>query len=268
MSSNSIITSLILIIICSCQEVDISILDKGPYSIVLIAGQSNTLSGKGLDPILDAPMEGIMQLGRLGKSDLRIIEAFEPLQHHGAGKDKIGFGLSFAKLLKAHLDGDSKILIIPCGSGGTGFSNHFWNKGDELYMDAVERTKMVLERNAESKLECILWHQGESDVGSPTYEADLDNFIISLRDDLKAYNVPFILGGMVPFWVEQDNNRIVQQQIIANTVNRHNLVGYADPEIPFRIEKEDNSFNMVHYNAQGQRELGKRYFDEFLELTQ
>ena len=96
----------------------------------------------------------------------------------------------------------------------------------------------------------------------------MDNFIISLRDDLKAYNVPFILGGMVPFWVEQDNNRIVQQQIIANTVNRHNLVGYADPEIPFRIEKEDNSFNMVHYNAQGQRELGKRYFDEFLELTQ
>jgi hypothetical protein len=124
----------------------------------------------------------------------------------------------------------------------------------------------MIENNPESVLTSILWHQGESDVGSPSYETDLDNFIINIRNDLNATNVPFIVGGMVPFWVDQSIERIQQQQqqqLIMTVVNRHNYIGYANSELPFRIEKQDNFFDVVHYDAEGQRELGKRYFNEY-----
>ena len=116
-------------------------------------------------------------------------------------------------------------------------------------------------------LTSILWHQGESDVGSPSYETDLDNFIINIRNDLNAANVPFNIGGMVPFWVDQTVERIQQQHLIMTAANRHNYIGYANPELPFRIEKEDNFFDVIHYDAEGQRELGKRYFNEYVLLA-
>ena len=50
-------------------------------------------------------------------------------------------------------------------------------QGDELYSDAVARVRHVMENNPSSELTAILWHQGESDVGSVSYENDLDNFI-------------------------------------------------------------------------------------------
>tara|TARA_B110000027_G_scaffold27300_1_gene29847 strand:- start:123 stop:914 length:792 start_codon:yes stop_codon:yes gene_type:complete len=234
-----------------------------PYSIVLIVGQSNTHSGIGLNSEIDTAENGISQLGRFGADDMQIISASEPLQHHTKDDNKIGFGLTYAKLLKEFSDLPSRILIIPCGYGNTGFRDNHWNQGDYLYNDAVTRVRTVIENNPESVLTSILWHQGESDVGSPSYETDLDNFIINIRNDLNATNVPFIVGGMVPFWVDQSIERIQQQQLIMTVVNRHNYIGYANPELPFRIEKQDNFFDVVHYDAEGQRELGKRYFNEY-----
>ena len=65
----------------------------------------------------------------------------------------------------------------------------------------------VMENNPGSELTAILWHQGESDVGSVSYENDLDNFIYDIRSDLNAFDVPFILGGMVPFWVDKYDDK-------------------------------------------------------------
>jgi|TARA_B110000858_G_scaffold131657_1_gene149729 hypothetical protein len=260
---------LILLIFVSCSKNKIQVNEPAevPYSIVLIVGQSNTHSGIGLNSELDTTEDGISQLGRFGADDMQIISATEPLQHHTKDDNKIGFGLTFSKLLKEFLDLPSRILIIPCGYGGTGFRDNHWNQGDYLYADAVNRVTTVIENNPESVLTSILWHQGESDVGSPSYETDLDNFIINIRNDLNAANVPFILGGMVPFWVDQTIERKQQQQLIMTAVNRHNYIGYTNPELPFRIEKQDNFFDVVHYDAEGQRELGKRYFNEYLLLA-
>lgn len=237
------------------------------YSVVLIVGQSNTHSGIGLNTELDTAEEGIVQLGRFGTDDMQIISAVEPLQHHTKDDNKIGFGLTYAKLLKEHLNSSRQILLVPCGFGGTGFRDSHWNQGDYLYSDAVNRVRSIINSNPGSELTSILWHQGESDIGSPSYEADLDNFIINLRSDLNVPNVPFILGGMVPYWVDQAIERVQQQTLIMNVVNRHPFVGYANPELPFRIQKEDNLVDEIHYDAAGQRELGRRYFSEYLLLT-
>ncbi|MEL0239133.1 MAG: sialate O-acetylesterase [Gammaproteobacteria bacterium] len=234
--------------------------------VVLIVGQSNTHAGIGYDSELDKTVDGIKQLGRFGNDNMKIIDATEPLHNHTASENKIGFGLTFSKLLKNYLKTEKNIILVPCGFGGTGFSQNNWNKGDELYSDAVARVKYVMENNPGSELTAMLWHQGESDVGSMSYENDLDNFINDIRNDLNAFDIPFILGGMVPFWVDKYDLRIKQQEIISNTVNRLNLIGYANPELPFRIEKQDNLFDEIHFDAVGQRELGKRYFSEYIRL--
>ncbi|MEO9890999.1 sialate O-acetylesterase [Aurantibacter sp.] len=236
------------------------------YDIILIAGQSNTHGGRGYNSILDASDESIKQLGRSNSENYNIIDGVEPLDHYTKSTGKIGFGLTFAKLYKSQQDIAKKILIIPCGKNSTSFKDNNWNKGDELYEDAVERVKYIINNYPGSSLKTILWHQGENDVYNDNYQKDIDIFINNIRQDLNSPSVPFILGGMVPYWVEQDQTRIEQQQIIQNTPNRISNTGYADPSLPTVINKAVNTDDEIHFDAEGQREMGKRYFENYLQI--
>ena len=99
--------------------------------VVLIVGQSNTHAGIGYDSELDKTVDGIKQLGRFGNDNMKIIDAAEPLHNHTASEYKIGFGLTFSKLLKNYLKTKKNIILVPCGFGGTGFAKNNWNTGDE-----------------------------------------------------------------------------------------------------------------------------------------
>ena len=81
------------------------------FNVILIAGQSNTHAGIGFNSNLDSPVSEIKQLGRFGEDNMRLIEAKEPLQHHTAENNKIGFGLTYAKLLFEYLNEDKKIYM-------------------------------------------------------------------------------------------------------------------------------------------------------------
>jgi len=238
---------------------------KDSYDIILVIGQSNTLAGNGGDIAIG--INDIKQLGRFNENNMQVIEATEPLDHHSKRANHIGFAMTFARLYeKEMLASNRHLLMIPCGKGGTGFYGHFWNKGDTLYQDAVDRVKYCLEKFPSSRVIAILWHQGESDVDNPHYQADLDSMIENIRADINAPSVPFILGGMVPYWVQQDEKRIRIQSIIQSTPTRIDLTEYADPTIPSVISKVDDNVDIYHYDADGQRELGKRYFDAFKRL--
>ena len=237
----------------------------GEYDIILVIGQSNTHQGIGLDRKLDKPSNNIKQLGRFGWNDYKIIPATEPLEHISSLPGCIGFALTFAKEYeKEFLEKGRKVLIIPAGMGSTGFLNNYWNPGDTLYQDAVARTNFVLD-NCNSKLVAILWHQGENDIENPDFQKRLDTMIVKMRKDLRGENnkVPFILGGLVPYWTSQDNSRIRLNTIIANTVRRVEYTGFADPTKPEVIVKPDNDFVSIHFDAAGQREMGRRYFSEY-----
>ncbi len=237
--------------------------------LILVVGQSNTHAGFGLNEVLDAPQDGIYQLGRFGNNNC-VIQACEPLDHHTRTADRIGFALTFAKLLHQHLQGAEDLIIVPCGYGGTGFIDNHWNKGDDLYEDAVSRVQLLQETYPDASLAAILWHQGETDVvlGNTAYQTDLDNFIDDLRTDVGNDTVPFVLGGMVPFWVNQAADRQALQQILKDTPQRLAHSAYADPDLPFVIVKPDNTFDEIHYDAVGERELGQRYFDVYLQLVE
>lgn len=240
---------------------------KAP-KIILVAGQSNTHSGVGLDSSLDAPQDGIYQLGRFGDNNYRITLATEPLEHHSRQDNKIGFALTFSKLIDAHLNDQHDIVIVPCGSRGTGFIDNRWNKTNDLYDDAVQRVNRILSEVPESSLIAVLWHQGEKDVNNERYRETLDRFINNIRTDLKDPAIPFIMGGMVPYWVSKDSTRLKHQEVLKDTPQRHYNVGYADPQFPFKIEKVDNTIEEIHFDAVGQRELGRRFFQQFLTITQ
>lgn len=265
---SSQICFILIFLILGCENSDEISLNKS-FNIVLIIGQSNTHSGIGLDPLLDIGNSRIKQLGRFGDQNMQIIDATEPLHHHTRANNKIGFGLTFSKIYIKYFENDENdLLLIPCGYGGTGFVDKWWNKGDDLYLDAISRVNHIIEKYPQSTIRAILWHQGESDVGNENYQDDLDTFINDIRGEFLNDTIPFILGGMVPYWVGLKDSRKIQQEIILGTRERLSKIGYADPTFPFLIEKENNDLDAVHYNAEGQRELGQRYFEEYINVAE
>ncbi len=266
----------VIFTITSCQREVIEPFN-GPYDVVLLMGQSNTLAGKGYNYYLDGIDPRVMQLGRFGVDDHQVIFAYEPLQNRTPLDSCIGFALTFSKLYAAsRLGTDRKVLIIPCGANGSGFiRNGGWNREDSLYKDAVERTNFVLKQYPGSKLTCILWHQGEAEYsfGPGFYQGAFERMKKSLSLDIKTEkvdSVPFILGGLVPYWINtfffRDNVRGIDS-VLRNQPNRTPFTGFADPTRPFVIEKPDNKVNDIHFDANGQREMGRRYFREYERLT-
>ena len=164
---NTVIKVLLILLFCvfSCYDNDKLIeYEITAPKIILVAGQSNTCYGIGLDLLKDFEVNGIYQLGRFGNQNFKIIPAEEPLQHHSRSEGKIGFALTFAKLLFNSYSGNVDIIIVPCGFGSTGFIDQRWNKSDDLYNDAVNRVNFLKKKYPLSEVVAILWHQGEKDA--------------------------------------------------------------------------------------------------------
>ncbi len=251
-------------VLCQAQK------EFDSYDVFLIVGQSNTLHGCCQDPGISIADPLIKQLGRF-EQDSMIIPAKEPLMHHHTGPDWTSFAMTFARLYeKEHLEEGRKILLIPCGRGGSGFVNKAWNPGDFYYKDAVARTNYVMSRFPNAKLKAVFWQQGEKDAGENNrhYQENLDCMIKAMRSDIAAAgdHTPWLMGGMVPYWVEQKKKRGEFQDLIANTVDRHPNIHYVSPYEPFVIQKDDNEIDEIHYDYKGQLELGKRYFDVFSKV--
>ena len=257
----------------SQEESDSIVTSDETYDVFLVAGQSNTLNGCCRDPSIQKEDSLIVQLGRFDNDNLKVIPAREPLAHHNAKPNRIGFAMTFAKLYKEkYLKEGRKVLLIPTGHGGTGFIDNHWNPGDDLYEDALMRVNYVFDKYPKSELKGILWQQGEKDVNqkSDHFRADLDTMIVEIREDIKVADLstPFLMGGMVPYWVDQKKRREVQQRHIRKTSERHDNVWYVSPYDPFTIKKDDNKDDEIHYDAKGQVELGNRYFkvyEDYLE---
>ncbi|GBF27561.1 hypothetical protein MnTg02_02615 [bacterium MnTg02] len=239
------------------------------FDVFLIAGQSNNLAGTGLDTEIDVSHPDVFQWGREAPNNNVIILADEPLDHVVLEAGKIGYALAMIRdyyIPNAHLAAVRDVLLIPTALSASGFADNRWNAGDDLYEDAVLRVNTAIDGNPGSVLKGILWHQGEDDVGSATYLDALDAMIAAMRSDIVAASAttPFILGGMVPFWVDAATDRRVQQGRIHGTLKRLTYTGFADPELPTVIEKAVPATDSTHYDAPTQRELAERYYNAWL----
>ena len=162
----------------------------GARDVYLLIGQSN-MAGRG---VLCASNR--VDSTRVVKFDAdgKWVAAEEPI-HFDRSTAGAGLAASFARVL-ADSFSDREIGLVPCAVGGTSIAR--WQPGTDLYENAVDRCRRALESGGE--LKAILWHQGESDAKKPesvaAYADRLVRMVQSLRKDLNAGNVPFLVGEL------------------------------------------------------------------------
>ena len=242
-----------------------------PYLVVPILGQSNAYGmGVGLD--LDGPDQphpDVHQWAMSGPSKGAVVAGVDPLFHEVPGKG-VGFGVTFAK----HLTDTTgrAVLLVPGARGDTSFApknGYTWDVDDNctrrnLYREAVAAIDQAMVSYPGSTVAAVLWHQGETDVplmAAQIYEKKIDRLIDDVRGRF-GEDLPFLLGQMVPEEMElsrKDYSAI--NAVHADTPNRR-------PRTAFIPGPRDciNGGEDRHYNAAGQRELGRRMWMTYREM--
>ncbi len=233
---------------------------KTSVSSVLMIGQSN-MAGRGnmedVPPIRD-PRCFMLRNGRW--QPMR--DPINPDRPVFEGMYRSGVSLagSFARDFAQHFD--APVGLIPCADGGTSMNQ--WMPGQILYDHAVCITKLA---QRSSKLQAIIWHQGESDCHDEelirTYPERFIAMITQLRKDLNAEDVPVILGEL-----RYAANRFGYDQDQVDRLNRqlHSLAR----QLPLCAIAPAAGLTMkpdgIHFDSVSCREFGSRYFRKYLEL--
>ena len=223
----------------------------------LVIGQSNMAGRGNIDEV--EPIENFRcYMLRNG----RFIRMSEPLNVDrgvfGTGfKSGIGLAPSFANEYANTLK--KRIGLIPCADGGTSVSE--WQPGEILYDHAVFMTRLAM-RN--SSFSGFLWHQGENDacdkMSSGEYRIKLINFINSIRRELGAENLPFIMGEL--------SEKISEQRIPTSEISRINeVIREVADFLPLCAVVSAEGLSLksdgLHFNSASLREFGKRYFSVY-----
>ncbi|MBY4011831.1 sialate O-acetylesterase [Rhodococcus fascians] len=252
------------------RGIPVEVFDE-PYLVVAVLGQSNAHgAGVGLDRDgLDAPHPRVHQWAASGRSKNTVVAGSNPLFHEVPSK-AVGFGPTFA----GHLaDATGRpVLLVPYARGDSGFARIHgisWDPSDtgarvNLFHDAMTRIRSGLNIVPGNELAAVLWHQGESDVPlltGPTYAEKLDLLIDTVRAEFGE--VPFVMGQMVPEEIQGGHaNYPVIDAVHADTPRRRASVAY----VPGPRDLYNTETEKIHYNAAGQRELGRRMWDAFVGM--
>ncbi len=177
------------------------------------------------------------------------------------GKYRSGISLaaSFADEYARYYN--NNIGLIPCAVGNTQISQ--WQPGEILFDNAVMNARLAMRT---SRLGGIIWHQGESDCKNFEPEKYAENLIFmveELRRQLDAPDVPFIMGEIsekiTEKWGLADNppkmNRLLHG--LKEKISCCEVASSKDLTL-----KDDG----VHFDSVSCRELGKRYFEKYLDL--
>ncbi|MGE9293047.1 MAG: sialate O-acetylesterase [Puniceicoccales bacterium] len=245
----------------ACASSDaVAIPDKEHFHLFLLAGQSN-MAGRGfVDPEDNEPNPRVLMLNREG----RWVPAVDPV-HYDKKAAGVGPGRSFAEALA---EGDDTVVIglIPTACGGSSITT--WVPGgyhdqtrSHPYDDALERTHRAMQ---DGTLMGVLWHQGESDSKEPNaemYKERLIELIKRFRTEFNDPDLPIIIGqlGQYPgkHWngsrrkVDQAQQEIARELPYVGFVPSDGLTSNPD---------------MIHFNAESQREFGRRYAEVYEEV--
>jgi hypothetical protein len=225
--------------------------------VFLLIGQSNMV-GRGIVEAQDR--EPIARVWAQNKN-LQWQPAVDPL-HWDNVNGGVGVGRSFARLL-AHANSNVHIGLVPAAVGGTSIQQ--WAPGGALYTEALRRVRAAL---ATGTLRGILWHQGEADSKvEETARGHLQRlgaFFDTLRADLGAPDVPVVVGEIGEFLY----TRGAGGYPFALAINEQLAL---TPVAIFRTAFVSSAGfghigDELHFNAEAQREFGRRYGLAFLSL--
>lgn len=172
----------------------------------------------------------------------------------------IGLAASFAGAWRLKNDHE-EIGLIPCADGGTSLDD--WAVGGALFENAVFQAKLALKI---SKLNGILWHQGENDSFgglSTLYYDKLSIIVDAFRSELDAPDIPFIAGGLGDFLSGGRYGKYFTEYKEVNSA----LQKFAEtkPNCYFVTANElTANQDGLHFDAISQRRFGIRYFESLL----
>jgi len=230
--------------------------------IFIMAGQSN-MAGRGIvepqDTIHDAT---IFTLNK----EMELDVAKEPLHFYEPKLAGLDCGLSFAKELRSNLPTNIEIVLVPCAVGGSSIDQWL---GDSLHRNVKLYSNFKQRVNHAKRIgtiKGILWHQGESDAHKdklPVYQGKLEKLFQNFRTDISNESLPIIIGelGVYAEPEERNNNWKALNNILYNmTLTDKNLAVVSSKGLKSNPDK-------VHFNAESQRNLGKRYAKQYLDIS-
>ncbi len=239
-----------LLLLCCISSM--SAQDKKKTWVFILAGQSN-MAGRGA-----VEAEDTISHPRIKTIDKNsnIILAKEPLHFYEPTMAGLDCGLSFAKALIKDCPDDVSILLIPAAVGGSKI--HQWlgdsvHRGVKLLSNFKEKTALAKQYGT---IKGILWHQGEGDAnekGIPVYKENMQKLFGVFRAEAGKKKLPILLGELGAFNINAAKQFKQINQIIgeyASTDKNTAVIATSDLN-----HKGDN----LHFNAAGQREMGKRY---------
>ena len=235
---------------------------KDKFHLFLLVGQSN-MAGRGVVEEQDkTPHARVLMLGKEGKW----VPAIDPI-HFDKPAAGVGLGKTFGQII-AEANPGVTVGLIPCAVGGSPIDT--WKPGvfypatkSHPWDDMVKRVEVALPAGT---LKGILWHQGESDSNAkdaPVYEAKLHDLVKRLRELVKAPNAPFIAGQMGKF----DDVPWKPEALIVDRAHQDLAKKVAHTAF-VSAEGLKHKGDKVHFDSASFRELGKRYAEAFLNMTQ
>ena len=224
--------------------------------LLLVTGQSNALGLlTAYDAVLDDPHKRVFAFTNEGwqRADLHQVwdQDWFPRGNQAEAPSN-NFAFHMAKEVTRRHDHRVVGFILATAPGE---SIDHWNQDDEFFrhidakvLDAINQIPH------KSKLDGILWHQGESDEGDQQYHEKLDRLISTFRQqNWFASDRPFICGETAEF-------EVVNQQLMALNNNGDQWTGCVNSN---GLSTHADGY---HFDAAGLRELGKRYATKYLSM--
>ena len=255
-------------------QVDIVVPQPEPeeWDIYLLGGQSNA-EGRALNSNLPVSLQGsqsdVMFFNGVGGSWGLLRPGTGGNSATGGNSNQFGPEVTLGRTL-ADDQPTRNIAIVKYGAGGTNLHTQ-WNPDDtgadnqyDNFVTTVNNAIAALPPSVTFTIKGMLWMQGESDapatggnginVNSLAYEANLINFVASVRDEFATPEMPFIIGQLghlrdVP--ISNTNWVIVQ--------NAQARVAALDPNVAMVINSDLPLRDLIHYNAAGQQTLGQNF---------
>ncbi|WP_445443715.1 sialate O-acetylesterase [Clavibacter sp. km1a] len=247
------------------------------YDVVVVLGQSNAQGvGTGWDPSVDVSVPGLDQLAGSGVKAGQIVPAKDSLSHvttwtTSGGVQSVGPGMELGRHMLADARPGRKVLLVPAAMASTSMTGdgaYAWNPSDtrsriNLFTRALGQIDQALAQDPDNRLVAVVWAQGESDA-TRTNAAGYQTMLLDLVDRLNArYGaVPFLIGGMVPEWLNGSSMRqaidVAQQGMPALRSNVSYIPGAAG---------YSRSEDSIHYTAAGARAMGDKYFAAYQRAT-
>ncbi len=249
MNKIEIIRNLTLMILMA----PLSVLAK-PLPVYLLLGQSNMLGIRSIPEQLPNHLKKPQPNARFFHDDRWLPLAPGVSEAQGFGPE-----ISFAYEMSKH----NNIGIIKISAGDTNLAVN-WNPKtkDGLYSQTIDLVKKAsLTKSIEIK--AVLWMQGESDglneIMAKSYGSNLNQFINSLRSDLKKPSLPFSVCRETAPKQQFPYTDVVRlsQQNAQFTTNNYQW---------FDCDKLPKGKDNLHYDTYGQVQLGKLFATSVISL--